>query len=148
MFVGHVAMRVFEVVLAGSGHDRLGIHNEVRQRDNALVDEFLIHGMMEFFDERGVGAGKEFVELGGVREVAHIEAAHFGEDRMSVEELDQARNGLDLFEVFDDQGPKHGMAGESGAPHASVGIGNVGKVERLKNEVVFSVEVGLPNNGS
>lgn len=33
------------------------------KRDNILVDEFLINGMMELFDDRGVGAGKEFVEL-------------------------------------------------------------------------------------
>ena len=79
-----------------------------------------------------VGAGKEFVELGGVWKVAHIEAAHFGEDRVSVEEFDKARNRFELFEVFDDEGAQHGMARITGTTDATVGVAHSGKIKRFK----------------
>ena len=74
--------------MAGGGHDGFGIHDEMGKRNHVRINEFLIDGIVQGFDDGGVRAGKELVELGGVGQGAHLEAAHFGEHRMSVEELD------------------------------------------------------------
>jgi len=88
---------------------------------------------MKFFDEGCVYRSQEFIKLRFIRQAAHVKAAHFGEDRLSVEELDEAGDGFDAFEMFDNEGAEHGMARIAGAANAGVGVADRGEIERLKD---------------
>ena len=78
--------------------------------------------------------------------MAHVKAAHFGEDWLSIEELDQAWDGFDALEMLDDKSAQHGMAGIAGAANAGVSVANRGEIERLKDQMIFPVKIGSAND--
>jgi hypothetical protein len=66
---------------------------------------------------------------------------------MCVEELDKSGDGLDLFEVFDEEGPEDGVPGISGASDVGIEVVESGEIEGGEEGVVFSIEIGAGEEG-
>ena len=48
--------------------------------------------------------------------------------------------------MFDNEGSKHGMARVAGTASTRVGVANSGQIQRLKEQIIFTMEVGFSND--
>ena len=142
MLVSRVAVGVFEIVFLGSGQDGFRIENELIEGGEAVFDQQGIQMGVDVLKDRVGQFLLEPIELGLVGKMFHLESAQVSQDAMGVEEFKQSQNGFDLFEMFDDQGAEHGMAGEAVASDAFIDVGQRRNIQGLKQGIVLPMEVG------
>jgi hypothetical protein len=117
------------------------------ERHGAHLDEGIVDSVMEGLELAVEDVFWKAIELRGVGDASHGESAHFGEYGVGVEELDESGDGLDLFEVFDEEGPKDGVPGISGASDVGIEVLEAGQVEGREEGVVFPVEIRRGEEG-
>ena len=126
VFVGCVSVRILWVVLSRGG---------------ALLDEGSIDSVMEGLESAVADIFGKGIELRRIGERPHGEAAHLGEDGVGIEELNEPGDGLDLFEVFDEEGSEDGMSGIPGASDVGIEVFEAGQVEGGEEGMVFPIEI-------
>jgi len=139
--VGCVSVWILWVVLSRGGEDGFGVDDELLERDGALLDEGLVRSVKDVLELAVVGFFEEAIELRRIGESSHGEAAHLGEDGVGIEELNEPGDGLDLFEVFDEEGSEGGMSGIPGASDVGIEVFEAGQVEGGEEGMVFPIEI-------
>ena len=113
----------------------------VLSRGGALLDEGSIDSVMEGLESAVEDIFGKAIELRRIGESSHGEAAHLGEDGVGIEELNEPGDGLDLFEVFDEEGSEDGMSGIPGASDVGIEVFEAGQVEGGEEGMVFPIEI-------